>query len=141
MLLNTFTLPQKLAFLKLVRDISSADKVVNVGERELIDELCAEMGISLTSSTKSVKETSLDVLFESFEDRALVMLELARLSMADRTIGSAENQAMHSIRRKLGFSRKDMSDILRLAEIYVLLRKGISALAEAGRCAQVAHDE
>ncbi len=131
MLLNTLSQPQKLGFLKLVRDITAIDQSVDTSERSLIKDLCAEMGISAIAMTKSVEGRPLEVLFDTAESRALVMVELARLSLADKTISFGENEMLHKVRHKFGFSPKDLEDARRLGEIYTLLRKGISALALA----------
>ena len=131
MLLNTFTPNQKLAFLKLVRDIATIDKSVDTAERSIIKDLCNEMGVSAIAITKSVEGQPLEKLFTTAESRALVIVELARLSLADKSFSFGENEMLDTVRRQLGFSRKDLEDALRLGEIYTLLRKGITKLATA----------
>ena len=127
MLLNTFAPNQKLAFLKLVRDIATVDKSVDTAERSVIKDLCNEMGISAIAMTKSVEGQPLESLFNTAEVRALVIVELARLSLVDKTFSFGENEILNEVRRKFGFTRKDLDDALRLGEVYTLLRKGITA--------------
>ena len=131
MLLNTFAPNQKLAFLKLVRDIATVDKSVDTAERSVIKDLCNEMGISAIAMTKSVEGQPPESLFNTAEVRALVIVELARLSLVDKTFSFGENEILNEVRRKFGFTRKDLDDALRLGEVYTLLRKGITALATA----------
>ncbi len=129
MLLHTFSSEQKSAFLRLVRDLATADKSLHTGERDIIREVCGAMGISVLSVSTGTEDTPLETIFDSNESRAMVMIELARLSVVDKVFSFGENELLNSVRRKFGFARKDLDDFLRLAEVYNLLRQGIRALA------------
>ncbi len=129
MLLYKFSPGQKFTFLKLVRDIATADKTLQSGERDIIRELCDEMDISLVNITTTLDHNSLSEIFNTRESRVLVMIELARISLSDKVFAFGESEILNGTRIKFGFSKKEMNDILRLAEVYGLLRQGIKMLA------------
>ena len=131
MLLNTFTPPQKRTFLKLVRDLAVSDHDVSVSENTVIKQLCEEMGVSAITITSSRDEAPLGRVFNTAEGRAIVLLELVRLCVADQALAAEEARILHTVRRQLGFSEKSVKDAMKLAEVYNLLRKGVSALAAA----------
>ncbi len=129
MLLYKFSPEQKFTFLKLVRDIATADKALQSEERSIIRELCDEMDISVLNVTAPLDHNSLSETFDSRESKVLVMVELARISLSDKVFSFGESEILNNVRIKFNFSKKEMADILRLAEVYSLLRQGIKKLA------------
>ena len=129
MLLYKFTPEQKFVFLRLVRDVAVSDKSLDSGEQGVIRELCAEMGVSSLNVTASLDENALPEIFPTRESRTLVLIELARLSIVDKVFCYGESEILNKVRIKFDFTKKELNDILRMAEIYGLLRQGIRAMA------------
>ncbi len=129
MLLYKFNPEQKFTFLKLVREIAISDKTLHAKEQSIIRELCGEMGISTINIVAPLDENTLTEVFDSREVRVLVLVELARLSLVDNVFSYGESAILNRVRMKFDFTKKELNDVLRLAEIYVLFRQGIRALA------------
>ena len=130
-MLNTFTPPQKRTFLKLVRDLAVSDRDVSVSENTVIKQVCEEMGVSALTLTSSKDEAPLGRVFDTAEGRAIVLLELVRLCVSDKALAAEEARILRTVRQQLGFSEKALKDAVKLAEVYNLLLRGVSALAAA----------
>ncbi|MEI8394727.1 MAG: hypothetical protein WCF85_08340 [Rhodospirillaceae bacterium] len=129
MLLNKLTPKQKFTFLRLVRDISISDKSLNPAERDIIKELCEEMGVSALDITSNIDMNTLEHIFDSREVRTIVMIELTRLAVIDQLFCYGESVLLNKLRIEFGFSAEDFGHIKSLAEVYNLLRQGIRTLA------------
>lgn len=129
MLLYKFTPEQKFTFFKLIRDVALADKVLHPSEQAVIKELCAEMGVPTLNITSPLDVNTLPAIFDTRETRALVLIELARLSLVDKVFAFGESEILNMVRVKFDFTKKELADTMRLAEVYSLLRQGVRALS------------
>ncbi len=128
MLLYKLTAEQKLAFLNLVHDIAVSDKSLHTGEKTIVRELCAEMGVSPLNVASDISENEPAEHFKTRGDRVAVLIELAGIAIIDKSISHGEIDALRNLQGKFGFTNKEINEILRLADIYNLLRQGIRTL-------------
>ena len=87
------------------------------------------MGVPTLNITSPLDVNTLPAIFDTRETRALVLIELARLSLVDKVFAFGESEILNMVRVKFDFTKKELADTMRLAEVYSLLRQGVRALS------------
>lgn len=83
MFLASLTQKQKEAFIRLAHNVVVSDGELSVGERVMMEEMRAEMGLSPDFEASYLPIEGIEKIFDSRRSRAVAMLSLIRLGYAD----------------------------------------------------------
>ena len=97
-------------------------------ESELIVEMCKEMGVTIHDITHHNNLADPQKVFDTRQVRVIILIELARLAIVDGEYCYGESEIIKSLCGSLDVTNTEMDRIIKLAEIYNLLRRGISSL-------------
>lgn len=93
---------EKEAFLGLARAFIRSDERVSGAEVELLQQMCAEMGLDPTKELEDRSRAELLAVFESYPAKAACLLELLAMADADSEFGDEERAFVREASSALG---------------------------------------
>ena len=107
MFLSELTAEQKRAFLVLARQVIAADERLALQELERLEALYHEAGLPAETSAAPDVVADLNYMFPAPRDRAVVVLELLLVALADATVDRRELAAVRAVAEGMGVEEAD----------------------------------
>lgn len=111
MFLNYLAEHQKIPFLLLAKKMIEADQKVVAQEEMLFEQLKQELGFSPENSLSEKAQINLEEIFDTFESRRVVILELTAIAYADKDFASEEKALIKELLKAFKISEKEYKKI------------------------------